>query len=150
MRISSIVVVVAIAAASAHAAEDNSAKARRLYQAGSKAYQGERYAEALHAFKRANELDPHVTFWFNIGQCERNLGHAQEAVVAYQKYLDGSPDAPNRAEVETFIADLKASLPGRPCHSLHVVFSSRAARTAAHSSFATTPRKLARRTTRTS
>src|SRR5262245_2139443 len=42
------------------------------------------------------------------------------------------------------------SLPGRVCGSLHVVFSVFAARTAAHSSFATTPSKFWIRTTRTS
>ena len=43
----------------------------------------------------------------------------------------------------------RLALPGSPCHAVHVAFSSRAARTAAHSFFATTARKLSRRTTRT-
>ena len=44
--------------------------------------------------------------WFDIGQCQRNLGHARQATVAFEHYLSLTPDAADRGKVQAMIVQL--------------------------------------------
>src|SRR2546426_11589427 len=70
---------------------------------------------------------------------------ADSCFAAVGSTADGSPrftsvSSRSTALVRTYRSNI--SLPGSVCDSLHTALSTLAARTAAHSSFATTPRKL--------
>ena len=85
-------------------------KAREAYQSARQHYNLGEFAEALKDFKEAyrNYEDP--SFLFNIGQCERQLGHKQEAVRAYRAYLRNAGEVPNRDEVTKIVAMLDKAI----------------------------------------
>ncbi|HEY2743897.1 MAG TPA: hypothetical protein VGL86_04720, partial [Polyangia bacterium] len=64
---------------------------------------------------------PDSSFLFNIGQCQRQLGLKQDAVLSYKAYLREAPSTPRRDEVlaivhnlESLIRDDEATKRGRP------------------------------------
>ncbi len=82
------------------------AKARGYYVAGKKAFDKGDYATALNEYNQAYTLMPLPGLLFNIGQCYRNLERPQEAINAFNLYLEKSPNAGNRSGVEKLIAEL--------------------------------------------
>jgi hypothetical protein len=88
----------------------HTARAKVLYGEGMKQYNLARFSDALASFEQAYLASPDPVFLFNIGQCHRMLGHQQEAIYSYRRFLSASPDTPNRAEVEGFIASAEAAL----------------------------------------
>jgi tetratricopeptide (TPR) repeat protein len=88
-------------------ASDDKRRAKALYDAGVRKYNLSEFQTALVDFKSAYELHPDPALLFNIGQCHRMLGHAQEAAYAYRAYLRELPDAPNREEVERLRAAME-------------------------------------------
>lgn len=89
-------------------AEDSATKtARRHFAKGDKLFALGRFDEALTHYESAYEARPLPGFLFNIAQCHRNLGHIDEAIFSYRKYLTEQPDAENREEVEQQIAELE-------------------------------------------
>src|SRR4051812_43992999 len=108
-----IVSLVVILAAAPAVADDATARAKALYQLGTKHYQVGEYRQALDAFKAGYLAKPNAAFLFNLGQCHRMLGELDEEVREYRAYLRESPNAPNRADVEGFIAGADAELARR-------------------------------------
>jgi tetratricopeptide (TPR) repeat protein len=88
-------------------AEDVGA-ARAAFERGTKAYNLAEYSRALDAYKEAYNLKADPALLFNIAQCHRLLGHADEAIALYRSYLREAPDAKNRTDVEKRIEDLQA------------------------------------------
>jgi tetratricopeptide (TPR) repeat protein len=82
--------------------------ARAHYESGVAHYNLDEFAAALAEFTEAYRTKPDPSFLFNIAQCHRKLGNADAAVDFYRKYLRNMPDAPNRADVERLIAELRA------------------------------------------
>ena len=92
----------------AAAGEDAATKAaRRHFSKGDKLFALGRFDEALEHFEKAYEAKPIAGFLFNIAQCHRNLGHIDEAIFSYRKYLSEQPDADNRDKVEQQIEELE-------------------------------------------
>lgn len=89
----------------------DSAKAH--FKLGRTHYQLGEYRDALVEFKEAYRLKQDASFLFNIGQCHRQLGELAEAIKLYGSYLREAPDAPNRAEVERFVREMKETLEKR-------------------------------------
>jgi len=89
------------------ASEAQLAEARQHHAAGSKLYDLAEYESALREFKEAYRAVEDPAFLFNIAQCHRKLGHAQDAATFYRTYLRRAPHAANRAEVEHLIAELE-------------------------------------------
>ena len=87
---------------------DDSAAARAHYATGVRHFDLSEFDEALAEFKEAYRNKPDPVFLYNIGQCQRKLGHTDEAITFYQSYLRRAPDAKNREEVERRIAELQA------------------------------------------
>ncbi len=83
------------------------AEAKQHYAAASKFYDLAEYDAALREFKEAYRAVEDPAFLFNIGQCHRKLGHAQDAITFYRNYLRRAPHAANKAEVERRIAELE-------------------------------------------
>lgn len=92
---------------------DNVAAAAAHYKQGRKLYQVGEYARALEEFKQAYLAKEDAAFLFNIAQCHRKLGHAQDAITFYKNYLRRAPRAANRSEVERLIAELERA-PSKP------------------------------------
>lgn len=82
-------------------------EAKAHYGRGTSYYNLGRYAEALAEYEAAYLAVQDPPFLFNIAQCQRKMGHDQEALGAYRSYLRVAPNAPNRAEVHKRIAELE-------------------------------------------
>jgi|GEM_PF-1977374 len=87
----------------------------KLYERGVELFEQKRYRTAIAIFKEAYSLDPAPSFKFNIARCHESLGEWNDALASYYDYLRISPNAPNRAEVETLVTRLKVKL--TPTHS---------------------------------
>ena len=105
-----IVALLTMSAGAATAATDATRlrEARAHYEQAVANYNLDEYAPALAEFREAYRLKPDPSFLFNIAQCHRKLGETNAALDFFRKYLRSLPDAPNRAEVERMVADLRA------------------------------------------
>lgn len=92
------------------AAQDAEQQARGHFRRGETHFAVGRFAAALKEYMAAYELKPLPGFLFNIGQCHRNLGHFEEAVFSFKRYLRLKPDAGNRAAVEELVTELERQI----------------------------------------
>jgi tetratricopeptide (TPR) repeat protein len=83
------------------------AEARNLFEAGRKAYDSGDYSGGLSYFERAYEQSPRPGLLFNIGQAAYRLRSDDKALRSFKAYLDQTPLAPNRSEVESRIRELE-------------------------------------------
>jgi tetratricopeptide (TPR) repeat protein len=83
-------------------------EAKAHFLAGQSHYNLGELAEAITEFKEAYRLYPDPAFLYNLGQCARQMGRAEEAIRFYRNYLREAPGAPNQPEVEQRIAELEA------------------------------------------
>jgi tetratricopeptide (TPR) repeat protein len=94
-----------------HAASgDPKQEAKSHFRAGQKHYNLNEFPDALMEFKEAYRLHSDPVFLYNIGQCERQLGHLEDAARFYRNYLREYPKAPNRQEVERRIDEIDETL----------------------------------------
>ncbi|MBN2576244.1 MAG: tetratricopeptide repeat protein [Deltaproteobacteria bacterium] len=85
-------------------------EAKARFTTGQRHYNLNEFAEALIEFKEAYRLLPDPAFLYNLGQCERQLGHHEEALRFYRSFLREEPKAPNRLEVLNKIEELEAAI----------------------------------------
>jgi tetratricopeptide (TPR) repeat protein len=85
-------------------------KAKALFAEGNEHYNLGEFTPALERYKLAYRVKPLAAFQFNIAQCHRKLGQHQDAIAMYQAYLVGTPNAQNKATIESLIAESKAAL----------------------------------------
>ena len=102
-----------LTAGPARAGDDAKQEAKARYTSGQSHYNLNEFQEALQDFKEAYRLFPDPAFLFNAAQCERQLGHLEEAIQFYRSYLRNKPKAPNRQEVQRRIEELQATLDAR-------------------------------------
>ncbi len=81
-------------------------EARSHFRLGSAYYRGGAYDLALQEFEAAYKLDPRPDMLFNLGQCQRQLGHDREALALYRAFLRELPGSPRRAEVQSYVDEL--------------------------------------------
>jgi TolA-binding protein len=119
MCVGTLVLLLAIGTArSSQAATTSSVKApgnpkqdaKAHFRAGQNHYNLNELPEALLEFKEAYRVYPDPVFLFNLGQCERQLDHFEEAIRFYRNYLREQPKATNRQEVERRIDEMEAAL----------------------------------------
>ena len=122
-----LVVVLAAAASGAGSASPAAAAgtdttrtrdARAHYEQAVAHYNLDEFAPALAEFREAYRLKPDPSFLFNIAQCHRKLGETDAALDFYRKYLRSLPDAPNRADVERIVADLRSRQTSAPAAAM--------------------------------
>jgi tetratricopeptide (TPR) repeat protein len=82
-------------------------EARELVRRGNAAYQVGRIEEARTYYERAHQLRPRPGTLFNLAQCYRQLRLYTKAIFLYRSYLEASPNAPDRVDVEKTIERLK-------------------------------------------
>lgn len=83
------------------------AEAQRLFVAGRVAYGDARYEQALALFRRAYAISPRAGLLYNIGQAADRLRLDDEAIAAFEAYLEADPSAVNALEVETRLEVLR-------------------------------------------
>jgi hypothetical protein len=110
------VVVLCFALASAGQARggdpprDPKQEAKARFVSGQSHYNLNEFTQAQQEFKEGYRLFPDPVFLFNLGQCERQLGHPEEAIRFYRSFLREQPKAPNRQEVLHKIEEMEAVL----------------------------------------
>ena len=89
----------------AHAAPGSRGEARRLFEAGSQAYDKGRYADASRAFRESYRLLPDSAIGFSLAQALRrqyfvdgDATRLEEAARLYRAYLDEVPEGRRRSD----------------------------------------------------
>jgi tetratricopeptide (TPR) repeat protein len=82
--------------------------AQQLFRQGLEAFEKGRHDAAVKDFGAAYELLPLPEFLFNIALAYRMDGKCRQARLAYQRYLEVRPNAPNRAKVEQRIEQMQS------------------------------------------
>ncbi len=73
-------------------------------QAGHKALSEKRYTDALHEYKNASRINPgNGPIYKFLGIAYAYLQNQEQACVNYKKYIQLSPNAPDKVQVEAFI-----------------------------------------------
>lgn len=88
--------------------------ALKAYQRGTAHYQQKEYDLAIEQFKAGYEAVPQAVFLYNIAQSHRYAGRPDQALSYYRQFLQLSPDAKNRAEIEERIAALEKQVGPTP------------------------------------
>lgn len=91
-------------------AESADASAADHYQQAITHYNLGEFDQAIVEFKLAYELSHEPALLFNIAQVYRDQKDWAQALHFYEVYLAELPDAPNRAEAEQAIAEMKAHI----------------------------------------
>jgi tetratricopeptide (TPR) repeat protein len=89
---------------------DAKQEAKARFVSGQSHYNLNEFTAALGDFKEAYRLLPDPVFLYNLGQCERQLGHLEEAIRFYRSFLREQPKAPNRQDVVHKIDEMEAAL----------------------------------------
>jgi hypothetical protein len=112
LRAAVTAVVVALAFALAPArparADKTSEEAAEHFNLAESAEKRGDWETAVLEYKRAYALKPHPSVLYNIAVDYERLGDFDAAADYFQKYLDGTPDAPDRDDVTNRIRDLRA------------------------------------------
>lgn len=91
-------------------------EARAAFVLGSERVKESRWAEALEAYERSAAKRAHPVTTFNVGVCERALGHTTRAERAFLSALDDERKTPHvlpepvRRDAETFLAETRATI----------------------------------------
>ena len=81
--------------------------AKSEYQSGLVDFKAERYRDALQRFVRVYRINPHPNLVYNMARSFEQLKEYQNAADYYRKYLDLSPKAKDREQVEMTITTMK-------------------------------------------
>jgi hypothetical protein len=99
---------------SAPARADDEKEARELFVRGGKLAEDAQWAEALATFEKSAAMRPHPVTTFNIGLCERALGHLLVARRVFQQALTedagGQIPASIRGDIDAFVREIDASI----------------------------------------
>src|SRR5439155_26356474 len=89
--------------------------AEERFAAGQALFKEQKFAQAMTEYEAAYAAWPLDGFLCNIAQCHRNLGHVDEAIGYFDRYLV-APNVKNRADVELVVAELrrKKEVAGQP------------------------------------
>ncbi len=90
--------------------DDLTQRARTEFLRGTDAVKQAQWAEALAAFERAGKLKPHAITTYNIGACERALGHYTRAHRALTAALAQNVEAGGTQLADSIVAEAKGYL----------------------------------------
>lgn len=92
------------------AADPNEQRALELFEQGRKAYKEGRYDDAVTLLKQSYELKQEPVLQYNLARAYESLGRLDEAVTAFQRYLDETQEIPDRVEIAAKVQNLKARI----------------------------------------
>ena len=104
------VIALILFAAGAWAQVPDYDRARRHFEAGTRAFQEGDYPRAELEFRAAFAITKDPLLYYNIGQAQQRRGHLEEALKSFRAYLQGVPQAEDKAEVEQVIAAIEREL----------------------------------------
>ncbi len=81
--------------------------AKQYVDAGLAAQDAGDYDAAIELYEKAYAVIPHPLMLFNIGQAHRLAGRDEEALAAYQRYLDEDPKGPKVKEAKGFVKEIQ-------------------------------------------
>ena len=88
-------------------APDQKQEMRENYEKAQRAYDIQKFSEAVDEYQKAYEIGGDPGMLFNIAQAHRLNDKPTEAIYFYRRYLERSPNAVNREDVEAKIAVLE-------------------------------------------
>ncbi|HEY8925461.1 MAG TPA: tetratricopeptide repeat protein [Polyangia bacterium] len=83
------------------------------YERATRAYDVQKYQEAVAEYQKAYEIGGDPAMLYNVAQAYRLGDQLTEALHTYRRYLQRSPTARNREDVERKIADLEQTIEAR-------------------------------------
>jgi hypothetical protein len=83
---------------------------KQHYEKATRAYDVQKYGEAVDEYQKAYEIGGDPAMLYNVAQSFRLNEQLQEALRFYRRYLQRSPNARNREDVERKIAELEKTL----------------------------------------
>ena len=87
--------------------DEKAMSAKQHYEAGLASFNLQEYAKAIEEFEAGYRLRPDPVFLYNLGQAYRLSEKPERAIYFYRAFLRGSPNPPNRKEVDERIASLE-------------------------------------------
>jgi tetratricopeptide (TPR) repeat protein len=93
--------------ARAQAPDDRTERARAHVKAAIAYYDEARYDDAAREMNAAYELKPLPDLQYNLAQCYERMGRYDDAAKAYESYLAGKPEAPDKRQVMQRIDNLR-------------------------------------------
>lgn len=102
-----------VVAQSSASQEAKIAQAKKAFSAGTRAYANGDFDAALARFERAYELTGSPDLLYNIATVSDRMRLDEEALEAYEGYLEARPDSSDREHVESRIAILRDALEAR-------------------------------------
>lgn len=95
--VSVVLAALLCAGTDAPGARSDKTEAQRRLDQGAALYARGDLPGALEQFQRAYAAYPSPKLWFNIGQVQRDLGQAVDAMEAFERFLAAGSDAPSEA-----------------------------------------------------
>jgi tetratricopeptide (TPR) repeat protein len=89
------------------------AEMKQHYEKATRAYDVQKYSEAVEEYQKAYEIGGDPAMLYNVAQSYRLADQLPEALRFYRRYLQRSPNARNREDVERKIADLEKTVEER-------------------------------------
>jgi tetratricopeptide (TPR) repeat protein len=86
---------------------------KQHYEKATRAYDVQKYSEAVEEYQKAYEIGGDPAMLYNVAQSYRLSDQLPEALRFYRRYLQRSPNARNRDDVERKISDLERTLEER-------------------------------------
>lgn len=84
--------------------------ARAHARQGAAFYDLQRFQEAYTEFEQAYLIEQDPALLYNMGQCQKKLGNAEEALHFYKTYLRRAPDGPSSIEAQKRIKEIEDAL----------------------------------------
>ncbi len=110
------VFAVTLVTSTAHAEDPSMAKptkaaARERLTAGNKLYRIREFEKAAEEYKAGVVIEDAPVFYYNLGQCYRQLDRYEDAIWHYERFIErGKPAGEVRAAVDAFVSQLKMEL----------------------------------------
>ena len=86
---------------------------KQHYEKATRAYDVQKYSEAVDEYQKAYEIGGDPAMLYNVAQSYRLADQLSEALRFYRRYLQRSPNARNREDVERKISDLEKTIEER-------------------------------------
>ena len=94
-------------AAPAAAANTNKTRAAELFKRSAEAYLRGDFSHAIELLDEAYALDPQPVLIYNKARAHEGLGHVDEAIELYEKYLTDEPTSADRGAIEQRLVTLR-------------------------------------------
>lgn len=106
--------LISMVATTAHAdalAKPTDATAREHLSTGNRYYRLREFEKAIEEYKAGAVKEDAPVFYYNLGQCYRQLGRYEEAIWHYERFLErGTPTGEVEVAVKKFIAQMRDEL----------------------------------------